>query len=751
MLAGSTSRTGDSQQDNYLTNRRITVHPVSGFDPSNRRLTARQFSDHAGDEMGLRDVYEGRQTWADYVSSQTQFEDLVRTLQRRSRRHRPADLDAGTGSVLVKLSSRNYHLALESGLGAISDGIDQLVTEPECSLELSIEKLAGGIGQLSADFNLLMGDLVWRFEMEQGMLNNILQEIRLAEFEREARAYRCRAERAYLNGWYEEALSDFLEAEKRNYPDYAVHRSIASIYLYHLIDLGMALEYFQKAAKYARPDDPRQSAEAHYFAGIVCLVQQQFDLAFGYLRQATDLDPGLSEAYYQQACLAVRLGDSETAIARLEEAINGDARYYERARLDANFDPVRQRVQALLDRLMQPVQEKVVEVKQDTEALKGYVIAKPEEERLVSVFHEVEQQLASGITYQAGLQVLKTLSHVQQELRGIHDRFYKKYEIDPRDYVRSVAFSNDGMLLTSGFLNGGIQVWEVDSGLQVYALTGHLASVNSVAFSPDNLWLVSGSRDRTIKLWEADSGREMQTLSGHMGEVRAVAFSPDGQWMVSGSHDKTIRIWRVATGREVQTLTSHTQQVTSAVFSPDGSQIASGSWDRTIKLWEVTSGRVITTLVGHAKGVASLAFSPDGRWLASGGEDAVVKLWEVATGQEVQRLSGFNNSVTSVAFSPDGGLLAAGSLGQNIIVWKVTTGIVLKHLRFQNISYNSVAFSPHGQWLALGSRDLQLWLKVILTEDEYASVKAGEARAWRAKKLAEGQLAPLYTSMTRNS
>jgi WD40 repeat protein len=82
--------------------------------------------------------------------------------------------------------------------------------------------------------------------------------------------------------------------------------------------------------------------------------------------------------------------------------------------------------------------------------------------------------------------------------------------------------------------------------------------------------------------------------------------------------------------------------------------------------------------------------------------------------------------VTSVAFSPDGELLAAGCLGKVVIVWKRETGAVVKRLRYEDISYNSVAFSPRGEWLALGSRDLQLWLKAILTEEEYAAMRANE-------------------------
>jgi hypothetical protein len=79
-----------------------------------------------------------------------------------------------------------------------------------------------------------------------------------------------------------------------------------------------------------------------------------------------------------------------------------------------------------------------------------------------------------------------------------------------------------------------------------------------------------------------------------------------------------------------------------------------------------------------------------------------------------------------------------------VIVWKLSTGAVVKRLKYENISYNSVAFSPQGQWLALGSRDLQLWLKAILTEEEYAEVKASGAATLQGGRLEEEKLAPVY-------
>ncbi|MBX3278010.1 MAG: WD40 repeat domain-containing protein [Acidobacteria bacterium] len=614
--------------------------------------------------------------------------------------------------------------------------------------DLPPEQMAGGIERLNADFHLLLGDLVWKCELASETLNELLGEVRLAEFEREARAYRLRAERAYINGWYDEALADFLAAAERNYPDYAVHRSIAQLYLYHRRDPARAREYFARAAKYARPSDARQAAEAHYFAGAACALERNFEAAMEEFAEAARLNPGLGEAHYQRATIAAMQQAEDTAIAALEAAIEADARYHERAQADEAFAALRLRVDALLLRLMKPVEQKVAEVRRDAATLEGYVIAPPEERKITGLFHEVERRMSTGLTYQGGLHVLAQLDEVERELRGIHERFHKQYSIDPRDYVRAVAFSPDGQRLASGFLNGGLQVWEVDSGLQLYSFIAHPASVNSVAFSPDNLWLASGSRDRKIKLWEAASGREMQTLAGHTGEVRAVAFSPDGLWLASGGHDGCVRLWRAVTGQQAEIFAGHRRQVTSTIFSPDGSLIASGSWDRTVRLWDAASGRTVRTLVGHAKGVSAIAFSPDGRWIASGGEDGEVRLWDLTAGRTVLRFEGHRNSINSLAFSPDGSLLASGCLGQRIILWKASTAEVVRDVRYEDISYNSVAFSPRGQWLALGSRDLQLWLKALLTKEEFEAVRAGEQRAREARARAE-ELGP-YLPVARS-
>src|SRR2546422_1052838 len=54
------------------------------------------------------------------------------------------------------------------------------------------------------------------------------------------------------------------------------------------------------------------------------------------------------------------------------------------------------------------------------------------------------------------------------------------------DWVTSIQYSSDSVLLATGDRNGGLVVWEADSGQELYPLTGHQAAITAVSWRDDS-------------------------------------------------------------------------------------------------------------------------------------------------------------------------------------------------------------------------------------------------------------------------
>jgi hypothetical protein len=109
----------------------------------------------------------------------------------------------------------------------------------------------------------------------------------------------------------------------------------------------------------------------------------------------------------------------------------------------------------------------------------------------------------------------------------------------------AIAFSPDGRRIATGSWDK-ISIWDAERGLPLTTL--HTSSTYAIAFSPNGRRVVTSSYDYTARLWDVETGLMLQILEGHIRRVTCVAFSPDGRSVATGSADSTARMWDIETG-----------------------------------------------------------------------------------------------------------------------------------------------------------------------------------------------------------
>jgi tetratricopeptide (TPR) repeat protein len=200
----------------------------------------------------------------------------------------------------------------------IAEGIDRV--------NFGVERISDGLESLEAAFQWGFDELIWQVEEQRMVLQQIL-EVLQKPLDTQAKELKARADEAYRNGWFDDALSDFAESEKKNRYDFTIHQSLGNIYLFEKKDSEKALEYYEKAVRYARPKSAYHASLAFIHIALIKYFHGDFTGACQATSQAIALTPLLYEAHYQHAQYCANLGKYDEALDHIKKAVEGD-RYY---------------------------------------------------------------------------------------------------------------------------------------------------------------------------------------------------------------------------------------------------------------------------------------------------------------------------------------------------------------------------------------------------------------------------------------
>ena len=295
--------------------------------------------------------------------------------------------------------------------------------------------------------------------------------------------------------------------------------------------------------------------------------------------------------------------------------------------------------------------------------------------------------------------------------------------------VSVLTFSPDGKILASAGMGGTIRLWNPETGKQVHALaqlglthtdqqvltaTRRAAWINKLLFSPDGSVLVSSDRHGTVQMWNVAEGKSISAWKAHTRSIRALAFSTDKPIFITVDEKGTLHSWHAATGAPSAALTLNGHEDygwgSALGFSADGKMLRAGSGS-TIRSWDTETGSTLEPIVLQSSVASASSFSPNGKTLAhlDAGKQ-IIHLWDLPDGVERATLTGHTWAVETFSFSPDGSLLATGGREGAIYVWDVETGQRRKSLEEHQIAVKALAFSPDNSTLASANhRGVYLW------------------------------------------
>lgn len=218
------------------------------------------------------------------------------------------------------------------------------VAERIDSIGYAVEDINNGLASLAAAFEWGISQVVWQLEQNREILRNIV-EILEAPLDTQAKELKKRADEAYTNEWFNDALADYQASEEKNKYDFTIHMSMGMIYLFNIINKEKALECFNKATKYAKPKSNYHASLALLHKALCLRDMGRLEEALQSAEEAHELTNTMAEAYYQCSIFHALLKHSpELVTSTLHIALDYDKFYALKANKEPAFDNIREEI-----------------------------------------------------------------------------------------------------------------------------------------------------------------------------------------------------------------------------------------------------------------------------------------------------------------------------------------------------------------------------------------------------------------------
>lgn len=218
--------------------------------------------------------------------------------------------------------------------------------------------------------------------------------------------------------------------------------------------------------------------------------------------------------------------------------------------------------------------------------------------------------------------------------------------------VKSVAISTCGTFAFLGSSNGGIDMYNLQSGIHRRRFPEPMTAAQAKQLKSKN----------TNKLSMVGRGKHTKAVTG-------LATDALNRVVISTSLDGKIKFWEFTTGTLLHEINwGGFTAITRAKLHRHSDLLAVSCDDLCIRVVDVETRKVVRELWGAAGRISDFCFSNDGRWIFGASTDSIIRVWDLPTGHLIDGVR-TKSIVTAMAFSGTGEFLATAhvdSVGVNL-------------------------------------------------------------------------------------
>jgi U3 small nucleolar RNA-associated protein 21 len=248
--------------------------------------------------------------------------------------------------------------------------------------------------------------------------------------------------------------------------------------------------------------------------------------------------------------------------------------------------------------------------------------------------------------------------------------------------VRSVAISPCGTFAVIGSETGGVDMFNLQSGLHRQRFPSKLTPAQASKFKIKQLQEAEGV--------VAPRSRFQPGLGKHTKAVTGVVVDNLNKHILTCSFDGKVKFWEFSTGNLVDEIDWHPMvAITGMKYHPSNDLIALSCDDLSIRVVDIETKKTIRELWGCKGAINDFCFSNDGRWVIAASKDCVVRVWDLPTGHMIDAIR-METQCTALAFSGTGEFLATTCEGQvGVNIWNNKT--LFTHVPTRHISEEEIA------------------------------------------------------------